>query len=169
MSEYAARAGSDWFRERLERLPLDAGRTPGRIAVVESADLPSGTMPPLYAPARDESYHVLVGTVTFYVGAETVRAAAGEVVVAPAGVPRTFRVTSESARWLVLTSVDSLARYEDFARAVARGWVVDDVRSGFWASEDDRAAVSAIAAANGIDVLGPPGMLPCDLGIVPCA
>ena len=48
-----------------------------------------------------------------------VAAQSGDVVVAPAGVAHTFRVESTDARWLVLTRVRSVERYEDFARAVA--------------------------------------------------
>jgi quercetin dioxygenase-like cupin family protein len=169
MSLIPADAGSRWFRERLASLPVDAGREPARTAVIESATLPAGTMPPLHVRDRDETYHVLNGAVTFYVGEEVVTASAGEVAVAPAGVLRTYRVTSETARWLVLTTLDSLARYEDFMRAVARGWDVDAVSDGVWPSEDEAFAVAAIAAANGIDVVGPPGMRPCDLGLGVCA
>jgi quercetin dioxygenase-like cupin family protein len=163
MTLIPADAGSRWFRDRLADLPLEAGRGAGRIAAIESAPLPAGTMPPLHVRDRDESYHVLLGSVTFFVGDETITASAGEVVVAPAGVPRTFRVTSETARWLVLTELDSVARYEDFTRAVAQGWDVEGASAGTWPSEEEAAAVSAVGAANGIVVLGPPGMLPGDL------
>jgi mannose-6-phosphate isomerase-like protein (cupin superfamily) len=157
-----------WFREQLAQLPARAGRRDGRVALFETPPLPSGSMPPLHAHSSDESYHVLSGTVVFYVGGERVHAGPGETVVAPAGTPRTFRVTSESASWLTLTSVRSLSRYEDFARAVARGWDIDGARAGLWPSEEEAAGVTALAAANGIEVLGPPGMLPCDLAQFVC-
>jgi quercetin dioxygenase-like cupin family protein len=166
MTLIPADAGSRWFRDRLADLPLEAGRGTGRIVAIESSPLPSGTMPPLHIRDRAESYHVLLGTVTFFVGDETIVASAGEVVVAPAGVPRTFRVVSERARWLVLTSLDSIARYEDFTRAHSRGWDVEAAGAGTWPSEEEAAAVAAIGAANGIVVLGPPGMLPRDLSRV---
>lgn len=161
--------GSEWFRERLSQLPFHVGKQDARIAVLERSPLPSGSMPPLHAHPQDESYHVLSGAVTFYIGGETVRAGAGDVVVAPAGVPRTFRVSSETASWLILTSVRSVARYEDFLRAVARGWNLDEARGGVWPDEDEAAAVGMLAALNGIEVMGPPGMLPCDLNTAMCS
>ena len=159
----AAEAGSRWFRERLAQLPSETARAGVRAAVLETATMARGTMPPLHAHDRDESYHVLEGEVVFYVGDEIVRARAGDVVVAPGGVPRTFRVASAAARWLVMTSVKSLARYEDFTRAAVRP------AAGLtgWPSAEDAAALAAIAAANDIDVLGPPGMLPRQLDQLP--
>ena len=130
---------------------------PERLAVVELRAVAHGAMPPLHTRAEDETYHVLEGEISFYVGRETTHARPGDLVIAPSGVPRTFRVTSAQARWLVLTSVRSLARYEDFARAVVPPNADRD-----WSTPEDAAAVAAIAAANGIEVLGPPGMLPAE-------
>jgi hypothetical protein len=115
-------------------------------------------MSPLHVRDRGETVQVLEGEVTFYVGAEVVHARAGDVVVVPPSAPRTFRVSSERARWLVVTDLRSPARYEDFARAVAPA---DPAATGSaWPSEDEVASLRAIAAANGITVLGPPGTLP---------
>jgi mannose-6-phosphate isomerase-like protein (cupin superfamily) len=158
-----ADAGSEWFRERLAQVPATASRTTERVAVIESATLSRGTMPPLHAHDRDESYRVLEGEVVFYVGHETVVARDGDVVVAPKGVPRTFLVTSVSARWLVMTTLRSLARYDDFTRGVARPARSRPGEVPTWPSAEEAAAVAAIAAANGIELLGPPGMLPSEL------
>jgi quercetin dioxygenase-like cupin family protein len=144
-----------WFRERLAGLTTEPAREGMRAAAVETAPLPRGVMPPLYARDEDESYLLLEGEVEFHVGDECLRASAGDVVVAPRGVARTFRVLSRRARWLVVTSVRSFAGYEAFGRAVAL-----PLRGGGWASADEAAAVAAVGAANGIDVLGPPGALP---------
>ena len=46
--------------------------------------------------------------------------------------------------------------YEAFGRAVA----LPSVQGGEWSSLEEAAAVASVAAANGIDVLGPPGALP---------
>jgi hypothetical protein len=94
----------------------------------------------------------------FFVGEDVVWARSGDVVVAPAGVARTFRVDSdESARWIVLTHVSSLERFSDFGRAVSMP--LADPAAG-WPSESERAAVAAMGARNGIELLGPPGALP---------
>ena len=107
-------------------------------------------MPPLHRREEDEVYRVLDGEVAFFVGADAVVAERGDVVVAPRGVARSFKVRSETARWLVLTRVSSLDRFVDFGRAVAAAASGGPPEPG----------VVALAAANGIELLGPPGVLP---------
>ena len=82
-----------------------------RFAAIETPPLPRGTMPPLHARDRDERYEVLEGEVVFSIGRERIVAAAGDVVTAPGGVARTFRVASPTARWVLVTELASLARY----------------------------------------------------------
>ena len=103
------------------------------------------------------AFIVVTGVVVFFVGSDMIWAGPGDVVVAPAEVPRTFRVASEDARWQVLTQVRSLERFNDFARAVSAP-LVTPARG--WPSEHEQAVVQVIAAANGIELLGPPGALP---------
>ena len=159
----AAEAGAHWFGERLGQLPLAAARHAERVAVLDTANVGAGTMPPLHTRDRDESYYIVEGEVVFYVGDEIVRARAGDAVLAPRGAPRTFRVISDTARWLVMTTLRSLSRYEDFTSAVARPSPDQDAGIERWQRGADAAAVAAIAAANGVTLLGPPGMLPSDL------
>ena len=119
---------------------------------------PSGSMAPLLRRDEAETYRVLEGEVVFFVGDDVVWAREGDVIVAPAGVERTFRVDSGGgARWLVVTHVRSLERFTDFGRAVCPPH--GDPSAG-WPSEHERAAVASIGAANGIELLGPPGALP---------
>ena len=144
---------TSWFFEQVAATALDASRG-GETALVERAAR-GGSMAPLHArDGEAETYRVLDGLVTFFVGGEVVSAGPGDVVVAPAGVPRTFRVESADARWLVLTRVRSLSLFEDFGRATAPAMV------GGWPSTDEVMTLAAIAAANDIVVLGPPGALP---------
>jgi mannose-6-phosphate isomerase-like protein (cupin superfamily) len=143
----------DWFADQV----ASAATSPhGHAAMVERT-APEGSMPPLLRRDEPETYRVLSGEVVFFVGEELVRAGAGDVVVAPPGVARTFRVASEDARWLVLTQVRSLERFTDFGRAVSAP--LADPRAG-WPSQSERAGVASIGEANGIELLGPPGALP---------
>jgi quercetin dioxygenase-like cupin family protein len=114
-------------------------------------------MPPLYRRDEAETYRVLEGEVLFFVDDEVVAAGPGDVVVAAAGAERTFRVESDGARWLVLTCVTTLERYLDFNRAVVEPTAV--LVSG-WPSAEEEAALTSLGAANGIQLLGPPGVLP---------
>lgn len=134
----------------------------GRVAVVERS-APAGAMAPLHRRDAVETYRVVEGRVKFFVGADVVVAHEGEEVVAPPGAARTFRVESASARWLVSTTVTSFERFADFGRAVTTR--VSAPSAAGWPCAHERATVASIAAANGIEVLGPPGALPG----VPCA
>ena len=131
---------------------------PEGTALVERRASSRGLMAPLYAHPQDETFHVLAGELTLFVGGQEVRARAGDVVVAPQAVPRTYRIDSDGARWLVLTRLRSVSRFEDFGRALARP-------VAGWTSPEERRSLEAMAAANGIEVLGPPGMLPGDLSV----
>lgn len=141
-------AAMSWFAEQVAA---------GRHSVLVGRSAPEGSMPPLTRRDQPETYRVLDGEVTFYVGAEVVPATRGDVVVCPAGVPRTFRVESPGTEWQVLTSVSSLDRFTDFSRAVARP---RPRAASDWPSPAELAAVASMAAANGIELMGPPGALP---------
>jgi hypothetical protein len=118
---------------------------------------PAGAMAPLHRRDEDETYEVLAGRVTFFVDGYVVEAGPGNLVVALAGVERTFRSETDDARWLVITQVESLPDYVDFARAVAPP--LADPRAG-WPSAEELRTLTAMAAANGITLLGPPGAVP---------
>lgn len=139
------RAATDaWFLEQLA--------APGAATVQRSGA--RGAMPPLLVRDEREVYRVASGEVTFFVADDVVSATAGDVVVAPAGVQRSFRVESGGARWLVVTRVRSLDRFIDFGRAVSTATAAS------WPSAAEHAAVAAIAGANGIELIAPPGALP---------
>ncbi len=143
-------AASTWFFDTVESTALAADERP--VALVQRSAR-AGAMAPLHRRPEDESYRVLDGHVTFYVDGEEIAAGPGDVVVARGDATRTFRVESTEAHWLVLTRVDSLARFEDFGRAVSEP-------AESWASADELASLRAIAAANRIEILGPPGLVP---------
>jgi len=145
-----------WFFDEVAKVASSSA--PADAPAMLERNAPAGAMAPLHVRRVDESYLVIAGEITFFVGEETVTARAGDAVVAPGGLPRTFRVESErGARWLVVTRVRSLDRFHDFGRAVSRP--VERPEAG-WPSPDEEAAVTAIARANGIELLGPPGLLP---------
>jgi uncharacterized cupin superfamily protein len=124
-----------------------------RLVLIERVAPRRGVMPPLHAHAEDAQYEVLAGELTFYIGRTVVRARPGAVVPVPAGIAHTFVVESAHARWNVATRVLSVARFEDLGLALAHP-VAE------WPSADELASLEAIAAANGISILGPPGRLP---------
>ena len=136
---------------------INGRKTPTReryAVSLERAARGRGLMPPLQAHPDETTYSVIAGSVTFFVGDERRAAETGDVVVAPDGVAHTFRIDSDGARWRVATRVSSVARFDDLGRALARPGSMTD---------DDEATVGVLAAANGIRILGSPGMLPGDV------
>ncbi len=121
---------------------------------------PKGSMFPLHTRDEDESYRVLAGAVTFFVGDKQVTGSPGDVIDAPRRVARTVRAESDGARWLVMTNVRELERFADFGRAVC--WPLAEPEKG-WPSAEEQSSLAAIAAANGIELLGPPGALPAGI------
>jgi mannose-6-phosphate isomerase-like protein (cupin superfamily) len=147
------RAATEWFADELTAA---ATSSTAQVAMVERSAR-EGHMPPLLRRCESETYQVLEGEVAFFVGDDMVWAGPGDVVVAPRDVARTFRVASREARWLVLTQVRSLERFADFGRAVSPPLAAP---AEDWPSFEERDAVAAMGAANGIELLGPPGALP---------
>jgi mannose-6-phosphate isomerase-like protein (cupin superfamily) len=127
-------------------------KPPTRYRVsLERAARGRGLMPPLQAHPERTTYSVLAGAITFFLGDTAVRAEAGCSVIVQADTAHTFRIESEGARWRVATEVSSVARFDDLGRALAQPGSM---------TPQDVATASAIAAANGIRILGSPGTLP---------
>lgn len=116
-----------WFLGTLVRVKLSGEQTGGLFSLQEAV-LPRGAAPPLHSHREAETLYVLDGEVTFWlVAAEdtadrswidqpTARCRAGAAVFAPAAMPHTFRVESETARMLYLSTP---AGIEDYVGALA--------------------------------------------------
>jgi quercetin dioxygenase-like cupin family protein len=152
-------ASASWFVDELASAAIEAGRD-GRKTTLAERSARAGHMAPLHRRDEPETYRVIEGRLTFYVDGDVVVAEGGDVVVAAAHAQRTYRADSD-ARFLVLTRVRALDRYIDFGRAVAPPLAAS--ASG-WPSAEELHTLTSIAAANGIEILGPPGALPDGLG-----
>ena len=126
------------------------------VPAAVTRSVPAGFMTPLHRRDEHEIYTVLDGTVTFFIDDEIVTAKGGDVVEAPAGSERTVRADTR-ARWIVSTTVTSVERFADFGRAIAPP--LREAGRG-WPSQEELASLTAIASANGIELLGPPGATP---------
>ena len=120
-----------WFLGTLVRVKLDGHQTAGRFALLEIV-LPHGAAPPLHSHPQDETFYILEGELTAWLvepeladdGSEPPawvktrgrRCGVGDVVFAPGGTPHTFRVESDTARMLVLSTP---AGIEDMVRGLA--------------------------------------------------
>ena len=154
IARHAGEGEALWFLGTLATIKASGEDTGGRMAVVEHLS-PRGSGSPLHVHRNeDESFYVLEGELTLWVDGQTIVAEAGSFVYGPRGVPHTFIVSSEEARFLLIAEP---AGFDDFVRAVgepAPQLVIPPPAT----EPPDIAALSALAAQHGIEVLGPPGI-----------
>jgi len=99
-----------WFVGTLATIRLPGEASGGRFALIEFL-FPRHASPPLHTHPQDESYVVLDGELTLQSGDDRFELGPGGAAVVPMGVPHTFRVDSESARVLVLSTPAGLERF----------------------------------------------------------
>ena len=144
-----------WFTDNLAHVHVDAEASDGALAVVESVGR-CGSMPPLHVHHNDEeTFYVIEGAVSLFVGAEHIVLRGGQAALAPRDVPHTYRVESDEAHWLVITTP---AGFDGFVRAVADVAPAEELPPA--GRPVDPAAMADAAARFGIELLGPPGTLP---------
>jgi quercetin dioxygenase-like cupin family protein len=143
-----------WFLGVLATIKASAKTTGGAVAVIEHL-APRGTGSPLHVHSReDEWFYVVDGELTIWVDGETIVAPAGSFVFGPKGIPHTFIVSSEQARFLLVTEP---AGFEQFMRAAGEPAARLEIPPP--ATEPpDVAALSAAAAEFGIEITVPPGI-----------
>jgi len=143
-----------WFLGSLVTIKSASETTDGRVAVLENY-APRGGGSPMHVHRReDEWFYVTEGELTFWVGAEVIKAPAGAFVYAPRDIPHTFEVTSEEARFLLVAEP---AGFEKFVRSVAEP--AQSLTLPPPPSEaPDPAALAAAAAEYGVEITGPPGI-----------
>lgn len=143
-----------WFLGSHTSVKASAETTAGRVAVIEHLS-PRGSGSPLHVHSReDEWFYVIEGELTFWVGGQVIDAPAGSFVYGPRGIPHTFLVSSETARFLLVTEPGN---FSGFLRTLAQP--ADAVVIPPPATEPpDVAAMSQVAAEYGIEILGPPGI-----------
>jgi quercetin dioxygenase-like cupin family protein len=98
-----------WFLGTLATIKISGEATDGRFALIEFL-FPQHASPPLHSHPQDESYVVLEGRLTIRAGEQRFELQAGAAAVVPIGVPHTFRVETETARVLVLSTPAGLER-----------------------------------------------------------
>jgi len=131
-----------------------AFRATGELFALESS-APRGDSPPLHVHhTEDELFVLLDGAMTLALGGELVSLRAGELLLAPKGVPHTYRVDSESARWLAITTRGD---FEGFVHEIARRAEHDGLpqRAAPPTAAEQR-ALAATAARYGIEFVGAP-------------
>ena len=121
----------------------------------------AGFMAPLHAHEADEVVEVVAGGMTVFAGGDSICLRAADAFIVAKGVRHTFRAEASGTRAAFTTLTHSAGSYEAFLRA--SGPVAHDSSgSPAWATDEDEAAVRAIAHAANVVVIGPPGMLSAD-------
>ena len=134
--------------------PLTRAATGGRVMVTEQL-APRGSGSPLHVHHNeDEWFYVLEGELTIWVGGETVVAPAGAFVFGPRDIPHTFAVSSEQARFLLVTEPGD---FVGFVRALAEPAGALAIPPAPTAPPDMEPVLAA-AAQYGLEILGPPGI-----------
>jgi len=116
---------------------------------------PNGFGPPLHSHEdEDELIMVLDGEIIFRVGEIETVVAGGGCAFLPHGIPHTFQVRTEEARFVAITaSATGKPRFDDFVTDLGTPIATSDL------PEDqpiDPAHVSEIGLRHNITILGPP-------------
>ena len=128
------------------RVIVHGDETDGRFSLIDMVHVPAGHMPPLHVHHHeDEGFYLVEGEVALHLPDRSVECRPGDFVVAPRGVPHAYEVGDRPARWLVTSSP---AGFERFVAAVAA------------LAAPDPDSLATVAAAHGIEILGPPGVRP---------
>jgi quercetin dioxygenase-like cupin family protein len=144
-----------WFIDNLARIRLAGANSGGSLAVVE-VEGRRGNMPPLHLHRREEeAFYVLEGELSLHLPGRSLTLCAGEAFLPPKDVPHTYRVESETARWLAIVTP---AGFDDFVREAGEPALEATLPAE--GREHDPEQLAEIAARFGIELLGPPGTLP---------
>jgi quercetin dioxygenase-like cupin family protein len=143
-----------WFFGGLTTIKADGAETGGRVTVTEQL-APRGSGSPLHVHHNeDEWFYVIEGELTIWVEGKTVVAGAGSFAFGPRDVPHTFVVSSEQARFLLVTEP---AGFEGFVRALATPAAAPEIPPAPTAPPDMEPVLRA-AADYRLEILGPPGI-----------
>lgn len=124
----------------------------------------TGDTPALHVHERDdEVFHVIEGELELHVGGSVLTVCAGQTGFAPRGIPHTYFVRSQpEARWLVVTPSSQFGQFFDAVSRPAPGPVLPPPSDGPPPPEAVE-RITRIAEQHGIQLLGPPGMIPSEL------
>lgn len=156
LGQYARRTSPEssvWYMGGLWSILADAKEANGRFSVIEIL-APEGLEPPRHVHhCEDESFYVLEGNITYYVGEETYEARPGTFVFLPRGVPHSFTFETETIRMLTLfvpAGIEAHFRDPRFGEP-ARELTLPPP------APPDVAAFAEDLARYGVEIVGPPG------------
>ena len=104
-----------WLGETFSDFLATGERTDGAFCLVDERSNRGESVPLHRHPDDMESFYVVDGELTIYLGDQPFSAPAGSFAYIPGGVVHGFRVESETARYLILTT----PRHGEFYRAIS--------------------------------------------------
>jgi quercetin dioxygenase-like cupin family protein len=139
-----------WYLGALMTRKTSPDATAGAFDVIEALAAP-GAAPPWHVHRReDESFYVLEGRVTYFVGDQVIPAEPGAYVWLPRGIPHTFRIEGpDSARLLEITNSPGLWAFFQEMGEPARERTLPPLR------QPDVAKLRSVSARYGIEILRP--------------
>lgn len=121
-----------------------------RLAIIEDQALRGEGTPLHRHTADDESFYVLEGELAIVLADNApLSAPAGTFVHVPGGVPHAFRVLSDTARYLIITTPHHGRFYEAMSRPATS-------RAMPQPGPMDMEKIEAACEAYGVEILGPP-------------
>lgn len=155
---FHARTGSFnellWFNNNSMLVQVSSEDGKDGISVIEGR-MPYGESPPLHVHRNeDEIFHILQGTMRFRVDGKDIVAHAGQTVLAPKGIPHTFRVESVAgAHCLTITTGGD---FERMVREVSRPAMGPGLPPAKAPTAEAIATLTAACARHNIDIIGAP-------------
>jgi quercetin dioxygenase-like cupin family protein len=138
-----------WIGGSTLSVVLDSAATGGQLMVVRS-DARLGDAAPVHVHDReDESFLVLSGSMLVWVGDDRYEVSEGGICMLPRKIPHAYRVTSQTATFLNLSTPAGLE--QAFREA---GWSQGGDPPADWAITPQ--GIAAAVAKVGCTVLGPP-------------
>jgi len=155
MSASSDSASQLWFLNTWVTVRVSHATGQDKISILEHR-APHGDSPPLHIHhTEDEIFHVLGGAFFFKVGDQEHRLGAGDMLLAPKGIPHQYLVESaEGGHWLTVTVSGD---FERFVQATSRPAERPELPEPAGApSAEAVQALTDTAAQFGIEIIGPP-------------
>jgi quercetin dioxygenase-like cupin family protein len=139
-----------WSVGALTTVKATADQTAEAYAIIEDL-APKGSGTPLHRHQEDdEAFYVLEGKLTFYLGDDApLHASPGSFVHIPGGTVHAFRVDSETARYLIITTPQHMRFYRAISEPAQTRSIPPEAPL-------DMAMIGAACEAYGVDLVGPP-------------
>ena len=143
-----------WFLDTLVRVQVATDEAAG-LSVLEHW-VPFGDSPPLHIhQTEDEVFHILEGAMTFRIHDQERHVAAGETLLAPRGIPHTYRADAAGGgRFLTVTARGDFERMvRELGRPAPR---LELPPPSGPPTPEAMATLTATARKHGIEIVGPP-------------